>query len=184
MTEQINSQSAGGHARAAALSPEARSEIARRGANARWGSDRQPQPLTGAQMRAIVAKIKRHSEAIGRHRDQLRGIYADLEAIVESADDVAGEPLPQPSQSAPTLADHIAAVEAAGLFVAKPGKRWRHRKRGTTYRIAEPVTIQCDTPVQDGEQLVAYRADAAGKLWARRPDEFYDGRFSRVPDAV
>lgn len=80
-------QSAGGHARAASLSPEARSEIARRGANARWGGNRQPQPLTVAQLRAIVAKIKRHTEAIARHRDQLREIYSDLEAIVESADD-------------------------------------------------------------------------------------------------
>jgi hypothetical protein len=83
----MNGRAKGGHARAAALSPEARSEIARRGANARWGGDRQPQPLTGQQLRAIVAKIKRHSEAIARHRDQLREIYSDLEAIVESADD-------------------------------------------------------------------------------------------------
>jgi len=79
-----------------------------------------------------------------------------------------------------TLADHIAAVEAAGMVVTRPGKRWRHRKRGTTYRISEPVTIQCETPIQDGEQLIGYRADVDGTLWARRPAEFYDGRFEAL----
>lgn len=75
----------------------------------------------------------------------------------------------------------LAAIEASGTHDLRSiGKRWRHKKRGTTYRIAEPVTIQCETPIRDAEVLVAYRADADGTLWARRPDEFYDGRFEAV----
>lgn len=58
---------------------------------------------------------------------------------------------------------------------------WRHKKRGTTYRIEEPITIQCDTPIQDGEELCAYRATHDGKLWGRRLVEFLDGRFEPLP---
>ena len=77
----------GGLARAAALSPGARSEIDRRAAQARWGGDPSAKPLTASQLRAIIARIERHKAAIAKHRDALRGIYDDLEAIVDSADD-------------------------------------------------------------------------------------------------
>lgn len=83
----INGRANGGHARAASLSPERRSEIARHGALARWRGDHADKPLTAPQLRAIIAKIERHKAAIGKHRDALREIYEDLEAIVGSADD-------------------------------------------------------------------------------------------------
>lgn len=34
----------------------------------------------------IVSQIKKHKDAIAKHRDELRDLYAELEDIVESTD--------------------------------------------------------------------------------------------------
>lgn len=81
MTRQSN----GGIARAAALSPERRSDIAKQAAAARWGTvGAIPK---AASLRALVSRIERHKAAIGRHRDALQELMSDLEATVESVDD-------------------------------------------------------------------------------------------------
>lgn len=80
----MNGHAKGGHARAAALSPETRSEIARTAAQARWSGE--PSSRTPSR-RALLVKMKRHRDAIAKHRDELRAVLQELEAITESADD-------------------------------------------------------------------------------------------------
>jgi hypothetical protein len=58
---------------------------------------------------------------------------------------------------------------------------WRHKKRGSTYRIAGQGSLQTDKPLEDMADLIAY-VGIDGKMWFRTPEEFYDGRFERMSD--
>ena len=42
--------------------------------------------MTPKQFSKVVAKINRHKEAIGKHRDALRDIHSELADILEDAD--------------------------------------------------------------------------------------------------
>lgn len=54
---------------------------------------------------------------------------------------------------------------------------WRHKERGTPYKIEETGTLQTAVPLTDGTVLYAYRSQEDGRLWFRSPTEFHDGRF-------
>ena len=66
----------------------------------------------------------------------------------------------------------------------------RHKKRGAVYRVIGEAEAQVSTGsyngcgysrrVEDGSRLTVYEAED-GRLWARFPDEFEDGRFERLP---
>lgn len=72
-----------------------------------------------------------------------------------------------------------AQAEAAGAL-------WRHKKRGTTYRILHgekyaDCTASSATITQiDHEPFVVYQDVADGKVWVRPRSEFFDGRFEPV----
>lgn len=57
---------------------------------------------------------------------------------------------------------------------------YRHKKRGTTYHIEGTATAQCSTPIQDGDEVYAYRGVQDGKLWVLPPNEFNDGRYEEI----
>lgn len=77
-----------------------------------------------------------------------------------------------------------------GLWLKNSSRRWihhpdliyRHKKRGTLYRLEEPATLQSSHPALDMTSLVVYRALSDGTLWVRPKDEFYDGRFEEVTE--
>lgn len=73
----------------------------------------------------------------------------------------------------------ILANALAALDAAEPDG-WRHKKRGTTYRIVGESSVQADEPIREGDAVIVYRADSDGSLWVRRKDKFFDGRFERV----
>jgi len=57
---------------------------------------------------------------------------------------------------------------------------YRHKKRGTLYTVIGRASMQCSDPASiEGMELVVYQGED-GKLWARRPAEFYDGRFEEA----
>lgn len=67
-------------------------------------------------------------------------------------------------------------------------RRVRHKKRGTTYEVLGLAEVQISTSygeplssrrLNEGDRLVVYQGED-GKLWARFPDEFEDGRFEPV----
>lgn len=62
-------------------------------------------------------------------------------------------------------------------------RRWRHKKRGTTYTDLGSAMIQSDVPLTDMDEVVIYRSEHDGSLWARRRSEFHDGRFERLDAA-
>jgi hypothetical protein len=61
--------------------------------------------------------------------------------------------------------------------------RYRHVKRGSTYTKIGVAELQNSTGIEclEGAQLVIYRADNDGQLWARPEREFDDGRFEAIP---
>lgn len=84
---------------------------------------------------------------------------------------------------------------------ALPLERMRHVKRGETVTILGDAEVQISNPsyvirsvsqensctintrvLHEGESLTVYRAEGTGKLWARFPDEFRDGRFTSCKD--
>lgn len=58
-------------------------------------------------------------------------------------------------------------------------KIYRHKKRGTLYTVIGMGHLQCEKPLTDMSVIVIYRGED-GNLWARDPNEFYDGRFEEI----
>ena len=66
--------------------------------------------------------------------------------------------------------------------------RWRHKARGTTYRITGWATLHSRTivalPISEGAArdvvIVIYESEADQTSWARPWTEFLDGRFERL----
>lgn len=60
-----------------------------------------------------------------------------------------------------------------------PGRRFRHKKRGTTYTEIARGTMQASGD-WDMQPVVIYVADADQSIWVRPAAEFEDGRFEPV----
>jgi hypothetical protein len=60
-------------------------------------------------------------------------------------------------------------------------RRVRHKKRGSTYRVIGLATIQSGEPIQDMAEIILYQSEDDGRIWARTPFEFEDGRFEDRP---
>ena len=58
-------------------------------------------------------------------------------------------------------------------------RQFRHKKRGTDYALVGTLTVQCETPLKDGDEVLTY-IDETGRMWGRRGPEFFDGRFEEV----
>jgi hypothetical protein len=61
----------------------------------------------------------------------------------------------------------------------QPQGRWRHKKRGTTYRTFGVGTLQSGHAIEEGTTLIAYQGED-GRVWFRPLTEFTDGRFEKV----
>ena len=60
-------------------------------------------------------------------------------------------------------------------------RRWRHVKRGTTYRVlfeaAKASSVMAEI---DDMTMVVYQGEADGLVWVRPAMEFFDGRFEAL----
>lgn len=65
--------------------------------------------------------------------------------------------------------------------LADEGERYRHVKRGSTYRALFTAKVQTSTPIVEGDEVVVYRAEETLDHWARLTKEFEDGRFEKLP---
>jgi hypothetical protein len=72
-------------------------------------------------------------------------------------------------------------LEAAGQEASS--RRWRHKKRGSTYAEIGEGRIQTSEPLTDHAEVVIYRSEDDGELWVRTKSEFHDGRFEPVAPA-
>lgn len=73
----------------------------------------------------------------------------------------------------------VDAIESAALAEAPA---YRHRKRGTLYKVIGRGELQSSRPVAEGDLLVAYVGED-GRLWLRPEAEFEDGRFDAIGKA-
>lgn len=65
--------------------------------------------------------------------------------------------------------------------LALNAERYRHKKRGTSYRLICTAHAQCETPIQDMETVLLYRGlEMPYGIYFRRATEFYDGRFEKI----
>lgn len=81
----------------------------------------------------------------------------------------------------PMREDYLAAAHAVLNLIGGDGWRpnWRHVKRGSDYQVVGMGAVQSDIPLNDMDVVVIYR-DQAGMFWARRREEFFDGRFEEI----
>ena len=63
-------------------------------------------------------------------------------------------------------------------------RRFRHKKRGSTYTLVAEAEFQCSAmPPIDGLPVTIYRGDD-GKFWVRGTGEFHDGRFEEIEPGI
>lgn len=81
----------------------------------------------------------------------------------------------------PVLTMMVASfAETVSLFLRRP-QRWRHRKRGTTYRLlCESAMVQTSTPLKDYDSVAVYVDEKTENYCVRPTSEFRDGRFERI----
>lgn len=64
--------------------------------------------------------------------------------------------------------------------------RYRHRKRGTVYRILHlggTPRLQLDG-IHDMDEMVVYQDISSGAIFVRLKTEFFDGRFEELRDGA
>lgn len=79
-----------------------------------------------------------------------------------------------PERLAAMQRDLAIAMRHAGV-----GTTWQHRRTGGTYRVIGHCVLESSNKV-----AVVYRDVDGGPPWARRADEFMDGRFLRITRGV
>lgn len=124
----------------------------------------------------IIEAIKRRVWTEGKHRTADRLAYEDRGP---GADEVLTK----------IALDALAAIRAAGVALVPREATARHISSGTSYDVLGEAEVQIsridpveylpsggDRRISDGDTLTIY-CGSDGKLWARFPDEFTDGRF-------
>jgi R67 dihydrofolate reductase len=53
---------------------------------------------------------------------------------------------------------------------------YKHKKRGTKYKLIGHAKLQTENPLPDMSEVVVYQGDL-GDIWVRDKEEFFDGRF-------
>lgn len=62
--------------------------------------------------------------------------------------------------------------------------RYRHKVRGTTYRVLfEAAKASSIITALDDMTMVVYQSETDGQVWVRPAIEFFDGRFEMLPEA-
>jgi hypothetical protein len=57
---------------------------------------------------------------------------------------------------------------------------WRHKKRGSIYRIIGRGHMQINVPEVDMVEVVIYQSVTDESIWVRPVSEFEDGRFESL----
>lgn len=92
-----------------------------------------------------------------------------------------GAPEQADAEAARGLIDH--ALHIARAYLWGSGRYYRHVKRGTHYEVLSyQLHLQVSDPslLKDQAELVLYIDTRSGRLSARHPVEFHDGRFEPV----
>jgi hypothetical protein len=84
-----------------------------------------------------------------------------------------------PAREAITAWNRRAALTS--LAPAGGEERYRHKKRGSTYRVIGEAQLQTSFALGDGDWMIVYQGEMDGLLWTRPKFEFDDGRFERLP---
>lgn len=80
------------------------------------------------------------------------------------------------------ILERCVPVASTALASARPEgwhPTYRHKKRGTTYRVIGEARVQCDMALKDMAHVVVYEGEDGAK-WVRPTAEFDDGRFEEI----
>jgi hypothetical protein len=118
-----------------------------------------------------------HDTYVYQLRDGADGTWGDVYGEFED------EPLPPDVQEVLRVAGFTLTRTTDDLVV---GSQWRHKKRGSEYKVSSLRQLQCGIVTglgpRDGDSLVCYdstdpECPPEFRVWARPVREFLDGRF-------
>lgn len=121
-------------------------------------------------------------ERAGDLADLVAGIVRRAVRSEEMADKIAEASLGASRAMAGAIGEirtrERTTAERLALLLDPP--RYRHVKRGTTYRLlARGGEVQTSRPIVEGDKLTSYVGED-GKVWHRLDEEFADGRFEEI----
>ena len=80
-----------------------------------------------------------------------------------------------------SIAQHPLLREVLKVFAGDALlRRWLHKVRRSTYIELGRGRIQTTKPLNDGDAVVLYQSEDNGTLWARRLEDFDDGRYEQI----
>lgn len=112
---------------------------------------------------------------------QKEGFGSDRDEVIERCAVVVDQCNREGPYQAIGAAAKIRALKSDPTIATDEREKWRHKNRGTTYTIVGKARVQCESPLSDNETVLLYRDVDSGEWAVRRPSEYHDGRFERVP---
>lgn len=119
---------------------------------------------------ATTAEIDAAAKAIDDYWSGRCGEYLAKQTLMDMA---------RAALDAAAMWTEVEAPPTAGPIPEAGARRWRHKKRGSTYVEIGHAKLQTTPPntLADYDEMVIYRSEADGSLWCRARSEFEDGRF-------
>jgi hypothetical protein len=134
------------------------------------------EPLTDPPYDDTFALRQEAADEITRLRAEVERLRGAAVALI----DFHNAPVEQKRPDVFILRMRALAAAIAEREETQDKQRWRHKQRGTTYAVEGIAMLQTAEPLSDYTQLIVYRCERTGDLWARSVSEFRDGRFEQI----
>ncbi|QIG76613.1 hypothetical protein EVC27_088 [Rhizobium phage RHph_I1_6] len=77
-------------------------------------------------------------------------------------------------------AEELCLLKGKTMYPLDYKATYRHKVRGTTYKILHLGTLQVSDNDLDMTDVIIYQCQEDGTVWVRPESEFVDGRFEKV----
>lgn len=128
-----------------------------------------------------VAIQRALAETEARHRGMsflVDGMHVALDRIVVVTAEGSDNPIATMRRLKSEVSELLQAVKVLSGSTTEEDL-WQHIRSKCVYELIGTASIKTEQPLEDMASVVVYRGEN-GSLWARRRDEFNDGRFRQV----